>query len=159
MEPTLKPEARRLQRAIAFAVEAHTGQHSFSGRPYILHPLRVMHQMDTIDEMIVAVLHDVLEDTNTKVHDVEKFGAEVVAPLLLLTKREGQDYEQYINAVASDPIARKVKLADLQDNMRVERLLKFTDGSAQRLCKYHKAYMQLCVAEEVGASRLCCKAE
>lgn len=145
MNPTLKPDAKRLQRAIAFATEAHDDQYSFSGRPYILHPLRVMQQMDTIDEMIVAVLHDVLEDTNADANVVLRLGVsvDVIAALLLLTKKEDQDYEQYVLGISSDPIATKVKLADLKDNMRVERLVKFTDGSARRLRKYHAAYTQL----------------
>jgi len=134
-----------LEDAIALAVEAHKGQRDQNGQPYVLHPLRGMFSCDTEIERIVAVLHDVIEDTPHTFDDLRKRGysEEVIAALDCVTKREGENYEQFVERAAANPIARQVKLADLKDNMDVRRLSAIQDRDAERLRKYLKAWKRL----------------
>jgi len=139
------PKPPTLQDAIALAVEAHKDQRDQSGQPYILHPLRVMFSCDTEIERIVAVLHDVVEDTPHTFDDLRKRGysEEVIAALDCVTKREGESYEQFVERAAANPIARQVKLADLKDNMDIRRLSAIQDRDIERLRKYLKAWKRL----------------
>ena len=109
-----------LDIAILTATEAHTGQTDKSGAPYILHPLRVMFAMDTDEEMQVAVMHDVVEDTDYSPEGLRNrgFSERVVQAVMALTRMEGETYMDYVARAARDPIARKVKLADIEDNLR-----------------------------------------
>lgn len=136
-----------LEAAIAIAVEAHRGQVDKSGRPYILHPLRVMMRCETDVERTVAMLHDVVEDTSVTVDDLRRagFGEEVLAALDCVTKREGESYEAFVERAAGNPIARKVKLADLEDNMDLRRLPagKVDERAAGRLERYVRAWHRL----------------
>ena len=134
-----------LDKAIAIAVPAHAGQVDKVGQPYILHPLRVMFRCEREIERIVAILHDVVEDTAVTRDDLRKagFSEEVLAALEGVTNREGEDYESFIERAALNPIARQVKLADLEDNMDVRRLQSVTDNDANRLAKYVKAWNRL----------------
>ena len=133
--------ATALEKALEVAYQAHQGQRSFAGRPYIFHPIRVMEQMDTDEERIVALLHDTVEDTYVTLdHLADWFSSTVVEAVDALTHRDGVPYLEYIEKqVALNPLATKVKLADLQDNMRVDRLPKVTAGSAKRLIQYGQA--------------------
>ena len=134
-----------LEDAIALAVEAHRGQRDKSGQPYILHPLRVMFSCETEIERIVAVLHDVVEDTGRSFDDLRKLGysEDVIAALDCVTKRPGEDYEQFIERAAANPVARKVKLADLKDNMDLRRLVSVEHKDMDRLNRYMKAWRRL----------------
>lgn len=134
-----------LETAIALAVAAHQGQRDKSGAPYILHPLRVMFRLETEEERIVAVLHDVLEDTpHTRASLEEKgFAPHLLDALELLTKREGERYDDFIARLAPNPLARRVKLADLEDNMDVRRLSSVQPKDAVRLEKYLRAHRAL----------------
>lgn len=134
-----------LEDAIALAVEAHRGQTDKIGQPYVLHVLRVMFRCETDIERIVAVLHDVVEDTGRTFDDLRQLGysGEVVAALDCVTKREGESYEQFVERAAQNPVARKVKLADLEDNMDVRRLAAGGQKDAERLDKYVKAWRRL----------------
>jgi (p)ppGpp synthase/HD superfamily hydrolase len=134
-----------LEDAIALAVEAHRGQLDKSGQPYILHPLRVMFSCETEIERIVAILHDVVEDTGRAMEDLRKLGysEEVLAALDCVTKREGEDYEQFVERAAANPVARNVKLADLKDNMDLRRLPSTEQADMDRLRRYVKAWRRL----------------
>lgn len=134
-----------LEDAIALAVEAHRGQREKAGQPYILHALRVMFRVDTEAERIVAVLHDVVEDTGRTFDDLRAMGysEEILAALDCVTKREGEPYEQFVERAAANPIAHRVKLADLEDNMDVRRLVTVGERDTQRLAKYVAAYRRL----------------
>ena len=134
-----------LENAIALAVEAHRGQKDKNGGPYILHPLRVMFRVETEVERIVAVLHDVVEDTGRTFDDLRALGfsEEVLQALDCVTKREGENYEDFVERSASNPIAHRVKLADLEDNMDVRRLLSVEDKDRDRLARYLKAWHRL----------------
>ena len=107
--------------AIGVAFHAHRDQTDKSGHPYILHPLRVMLAGETEDEQMVGVLHDVVEDTDVTHDDLRKLGfsVEVRAAVFVLSRREDQTYNEYIDEVLlSSKLARKVKLNDVRDNMR-----------------------------------------
>ncbi|MEI9982546.1 MAG: hypothetical protein WDN69_04650 [Aliidongia sp.] len=133
-----------VEAAIALARRAHAGQFDKAGAPYIGHPLRVMAKMTTDEERIAAILHDVIEDTPVTFDDLVAMGlpAPAVEAVRLLTRTDdGTDpatYETYIDAILANPIARKVKLADLEDNLDVSRLATVTERDEKRLEKYRR---------------------
>jgi (p)ppGpp synthase/HD superfamily hydrolase len=135
-----------LEHAIAIAAEAHRGQKDKAGEPYILHPIRVMLRVSTTEERIVAVLHDLLEDTPWERVDLERegFPAGVLDALEALTRKPHETYEQFLVRAAGDPIAIRVKLADLEDNLDASRLQSPTDRDLRRMAKYESArtYLQ-----------------
>ncbi len=131
-----------LERAIAIACEAHTGQIDKAGAPYILHPLRVMQNVVSTDEMIVAVLHDVVEDCPQWTFDrliSEGFSDVVLRGLDAVTKREGESYEDFVRRAAADPVGRAVKVADLRDNMDLTRIADPQERDFKRIDRYRAA--------------------
>lgn len=106
-----------LNRAIIIATQAHAGQVDKGGNPYILHPLRVMLKMPDEKTRIVAVLHDVLEDTPLTLEDLRKegFSEDILEALDHLTRREGESYKKFIRRAKQHPISRLVKLEDIED--------------------------------------------
>jgi (p)ppGpp synthase/HD superfamily hydrolase len=134
-----------LEKAIGIAVRAHQGQTDRYGAPYILHPQRVMSRVEDETEKIVAILHDVVEDTKWTSDDLrrEGFSEGVIQALDCLTKREGEAYEDFVNRSASNPLARRVKLADLEDNMDIRRMENVKAEDTQRLAKYLAAWRKL----------------
>ena len=141
-----------LARAIALASQAHVEQREKSGAPYIMHPLRLMLRMETEAEMIVAILHDVVEDTPWTFDQLrnEGFSEEVIAALDCVTRRSTETYEQFVDRARDNAIARKVKLADLEDNMDLRRLPDLTPKSLDRMTKYHDAWLSIRAAERVS---------
>lgn len=133
-----------LETAIELAALAHRGQVDKKGQPYILHPLRVMqHCGPDHDAMIVGVLHDTIEDTFvTEELLLDKgFSVEVVEAVYALTRRDGETYKEFIRRVATNPMARRVKIKDLEDNMSKERNMPPVDEkTARRLHKYRLAH-------------------
>jgi len=143
---------KTLEDAIMIAAEAHKGQKDKNGQPYILHPLRVMLAMNSDYEKIVAVMHDVVEDTDWTIEDIanEDFPNEIVKGVKAMTKKKGQSYDDYLKIVKQNAIARSVKLADIDDNGSPKRLFMLTPEDAQRLtAKYAKAKQFLLIEEEV----------
>ena len=143
-----------LDRAIALAVEAHTGQKDLSGVSYILHPLFVMSKMVTDTERIVAVLHDVTEDTDHTLDGLCELGLteEMHGALFLLDKNnhpgdtKEDRYYNMIHAIKLNPIARKVKIADLEHNMDLRRIIgrqKMNDKDKKRVEMYMWAWSEL----------------
>jgi (p)ppGpp synthase/HD superfamily hydrolase len=134
-----------LDKAIQCAVKAHAGQKDKAGTPYILHPLRIMMKMENQDGMIAAVLHDVVEDSSMTLADLraEGFSEEVIAAVDHLTRREGEAYEIFINRLRHNPLAVKVKLADLEDNMDIRRIENVTERDIERIQKYQAAWEKL----------------
>ena len=134
-----------LERAIAIAAEAHAGQSGKDGTPYILHPIRVMTRVEGLDAQMAGILHDVVEDTPVTLEQLraEGFSPAVVDAVDSLTHRQGEDYFAYVARAGANPLARRVKLADLEDNMNVKRLAAVTDKDLERIRKYHKAWMIL----------------
>lgn len=132
-----------LEEAILIAAEAHRGQTDKAGASYILHPLRMMMKMNTEVEMMTAILHDVVEDSDE--WTIEKlrergFSDEVLEAVESVTNREGESYDEFIERAGKSPIARKVKIADLEDNMNVRRIGKIREKDLIRLKKYHKSW-------------------
>ncbi|MBI1338337.1 MAG: HD domain-containing protein [Phycisphaera sp.] len=130
-----------LATAIELAVKAHSGQRDKAGQPYILHPLRVMFRCDGEVQKIVAVLHDVIEDTDVTADDLRKLGfsEEVLAGLDAVTARKDESYDEFVERAARNPIGRVVKLADLEDNLDVRRLGELGERDLKRLNKYLNA--------------------
>ena len=113
-----------LNKALEIARNAHAGQVDKGGDTYIFHPVRVALHCRTETEKIVALLHDVVEDTDVTLDDLRKegFDTEVLDALQCLTRIEGEDYMDFIQRVATNPLATQVKMHDLKDNMDVSRL-------------------------------------
>jgi (p)ppGpp synthase/HD superfamily hydrolase len=135
-----------LDRAIEISINAHRDQFDKTGAPYILHVLRVMHNGKTEVEKICGVLHDLIEDTPWTLDDLQKegFSREVIHVLRLVTKTsEDEDYQTFINRVATNPTAIQVKLNDLKDNLDIRRLQEVSENDLPRLNKYLKAYHYL----------------
>jgi len=138
-----------LEQAIAFAAQIHEGQTDKAGAPYILHPLRVMARMETEAQRRVAVLHDVVEDGGVGLDVLRRRRlpeAEVLA-ISALSKRETEHgelgYELFIERVALDPLAARVKLGDLADNMDLGRLPSPTPEDTARTSRYERAHRRL----------------
>lgn len=135
-----------LDRAKAIATSAHEGQVDKAGKPYIDHPMRVMNMGKTVEEKIAGVLHDVVEDSDWTFEMLEKEGIpkDVMDALRCVTKlSEEEDYDHFIERVKTNPLAVKVKLNDLKDNMDITRLGEVTEKDLARLNKYIRAYRQL----------------
>jgi (p)ppGpp synthase/HD superfamily hydrolase len=131
-----------LEKAIGIAVNAHRGQKDRYQAPYILHPLRVMSRLDTTTERIVGILHDVVEDTDWTLEGLKRegFPPMVLTALNCVTKRKGEQYEDFVKRSSSNPVAIRVKLADLEDNMDLRRMPQVNDQDLPRLQKYVKAW-------------------
>jgi len=129
---------------ILIAVNAHKGQFDRGGSPYILHPLWVMNKVRHLGFpfMIVAVLHDAVEDSDLTLDDLAKegFNESIILAINLLTKRDGTDYDVYIGAIKLQDIAREVKLRDLEHNSKITRLKGLREKDFARLIKYNKAH-------------------
>ena len=142
-----------LAKAIQIASTAHLKQIDKGGKPYILHPLWVMDKVRHLGEdyMVVAVLHDVIEDTNWTLDNLrivlsacDNYTDNIITALSLLTKvLEDQDYMNYIRNISFNPIAKAVKLRDLEHNTKITRLKGLRKKDFDRLEKYHRAYTYL----------------
>ena len=134
-----------IEKSLKIALKAYAGQRDKAGKAYILHPIRIMLQMDSDYEMAVALLHDVVEDSNCSGNDLlaEGIPPDVVDAVLALSKRDGETYDQFIDRVAGNALAVKVKLADIEDNINVLRLDSVGDKDLERVAKYHKAWKKL----------------
>ena len=136
-----------LDKALLIATNAHHGQFDKGGNPYILHPLKVMHYLKTDEEelMCTALLHDVIEDTDTTYQDLKDAGISdrVIKGLQCLTKQRGQTYDEYKTAVFSNVDAMRVKMADLRHNTDIRRLKGVTEKDIARIAKYQNFYMEI----------------
>jgi len=134
-----------LEKAISIALEAHEGILDKSSAPYILHPLRIMLQMNTQEEMIAAVLHDVVEDSDYSIAMLKELGfsTEIIKALDSVTRRPEESYEEFILRAGSNDLGRKIKYADLMDNLDISRFKKLTDRDLERIKKYHHALEML----------------
>ena len=131
-------------KALTIATKAHEGQTDKAGEQYILHPITVASQLEDETDQIVALLHDVLEDTSVSKEELATdFGEEIMEALDYLTKRDDENYFDYIRRAGQNPIAKRVKKADLLHNMELGRLDAFSDESDLMFEKYEKAYAML----------------
>ena len=129
-------ETGSLDRAIEIATEAHRGQVDKANEPYILHSMRVMDQVDSLDEKIVGILHDVVEKNSqwslTRLQG-KGFKSTIIEAVDAMTRRAGESYEDFVSRAADNPISRAVKMADLKDNIQMARRCGLDDS------KYRKA--------------------
>ncbi len=135
-----------LGRAIKIAVEAHDGQYDKSGKPYILHPLHLMDQvLFDVELAIIAVLHDVVEDSYYSMNDLALvgFSGRVLGALELLTHNDGVSYEDYIDGICGNYDAIRVKRKDLEHNSDITRLKGIRKKDLDRIEKYHRAFIKL----------------
>jgi (p)ppGpp synthase/HD superfamily hydrolase len=139
-------ESPLLNKAVSIAQKAHHQQVDKTGAPYILHVMRVMLRGQTLDEKICGVLHDVVEDSPITFDDLAKegFSEHIIAALRCVTKiTEDEDYEKFIERVRTNPLAVRVKINDLEDNMDIRRLTSIGEAETKRLNKYLRAYRLL----------------
>jgi (p)ppGpp synthase/HD superfamily hydrolase len=134
-----------LGRAILIASTAHRNQVDRHGRPYILHPLRLMFKFQHEREMITAVLHDLIEHTEWTLEELkaEGFSSEVVDAVNALTRRTGESYWDLIERAKRNSLARRIKIADLEDNMDLRFYRRIGEEDRERLKRYHKAWLLL----------------
>ncbi len=135
-----------LEDAIALAVKVHRGQVDKYGRPYILHPLRVMFGLEGEVAQIVGVLHDVIEDSDVTFEDLRQMGysEEVIEALDGVTRRHSESYEVFVERSLQHPLSRRVKQADLEDNMDLRRLdSELTERDFERLKRYRRAWQKI----------------
>lgn len=113
-----------LEKALSIASMAHEGQLDKGGNPYILHCIQLMMVMDTEDERILSLLHDVLEKTNVTLEELKEngFPEHLEKPLLLLTKKPRVSYKKYIEAIAENPLATKIMMADISHDINPSRI-------------------------------------
>lgn len=129
------------RKAIMVAYKAHEGQMDRAGLPYILHPIHVAEQMKDEDTCVVALLHDVIEDTDITLEDLREYGftEAQLEGVRIMTHEEGVEYFDYIRTVKTNPLALAVKLEDLKHNSDETRIIDMTDKDIKRLEKYKKA--------------------
>lgn len=128
-------------RALRLAYEAHQGQTDKSGQPYIFHPYHLAEQMTDEISACVALLHDVVEDTDVTFAELEQiFPKAVTDALRLLTHEIGTDYFEYIRAIKKDPVAKKVKLADLAHNSDETRFAGCGSVTEAQLARWREKY-------------------
>ena len=131
-----------LEKAIQIAVTAHSGAKDKGGKPYILHPINVMMRVEKEDEKIVAILHDVVEDTDWTFDALreEGFSEIIIEALKSVTKHnENEDYEEFVKRSLDNDIGRIVKIADLKENLDISRIGDLNEKDILRINKYKKA--------------------
>ena len=129
------------EKALNICFEAHKEQKDKSDLPYVFHPFHLAEQMETEETIIVALLHDVMEDTPITADDLRKegFSEAIIEALLLLSHDKDAVYLDYVKKIKSNPIAKAVKLADLRHNSDLTRLHKVDDKAIERVEKYKEA--------------------
>lgn len=140
-----------LEDAVSIAALAHRSQKDKAGAPYLLHPLRMMLRMKSEAAMMAAVLHDVVEDTDWTLEQLREhgFSDEVLEAIECLTHRSGESYEEFVERVEKNQMAREVKIADLEDNMNIQRIGQISSKDLARLEKYHRAWCELMKAGNI----------
>lgn len=129
------------KRALKLCFEAHRNQFDKSGMPYVFHPFHLAEQMDTEESTTVALLHDVVEDTDYTLEDLKAMGFpnNVIDALALMTHDPRVPYMEYVKAISENPLATKVKLADLRHNSDLSRLDSVDEKALSRVKKYAAA--------------------
>lgn len=129
------------KKALRLCFEAHKDQLDKSGLPYVFHPFHLAEQMDTEETVCVALLHDVVEDTDYTIEDLIAMGfpKPVTDALALMTHDENVPYLDYVAKMKDNPVARQVKLADLKHNSDLTRLDRIDEKALERVEKYRKA--------------------
>lgn len=141
----MAPLNRLLAKAIAIAATAHQEQLDRANAPYILHPLRMMMRAQGLEEQIVAVLHDVVEDSGWTLEQLAAEGVpeHLIAAIECLTRRSEESYDEFIDRILVNDLATRVKQYDLEDNMTLTRMTQLTEKDTERLHRYHRAYQRV----------------
>ena len=136
-------------KSLNIAIRAYAGKVDKAGSEYIKHPLRIMAKMKTDAEMSVALLHDVIEDSEITADELlsEGIPTDVVDAIICLTKIDNESYHDFIVRVRSNELAVKIKIADIEDNINVLRLKSLSDTDLNRVEKYHSAWRYLTECE------------
>ena len=131
-----------IETSLHTALRAYADKIDKAGREYILHPLRVMAKMKTDLEMSAALLHDVLEDSEITAEQLlaEGIPAEVVEAVQCLSRKENEDYQDFVARAKKNKLAANVKIADIEDNIDVLRLTSLDEYDLARIKKYHSAW-------------------
>ncbi|MDP3996103.1 MAG: GTP pyrophosphokinase [bacterium] len=131
----------QIEKALEIALDAHRGQVDKAGKAYILHPLRLLVEAKTEEEQIVALLHDVVEDSDVTLDGLRTagFSDSIIKAINLLTRRSEDTYEDFIEKVRTNELARHIKILDLRDNMQIDRIPNPSEKDLGRIEKYKKA--------------------
>ena len=134
-----------IEKSLHIALQAYAGKTDKAGREYIHHPLRVMAKMKTDLEMSVALLHDVIEDSDLTAEQLlaEGIPAEVIEAIQCLSRNENEDYQDFVGRTKKNELAAKIKIADIEDNIDVLRLASLNETDLTRIKKYHSAWQFL----------------
>ena len=134
-----------IDTALELALTAHKGQKDKSGKVYVLHPIRLMFRFDDSEAQLAALLHDSVEDSALEFEDLRKAGIpeEVIQAVDALSRREDESYDDYLDRLEKNPLAVRVKLADLEDNLDLKRLNSIQEKDIERLKKYHRVRQRL----------------
>lgn len=134
-----------IEIALERALSAYRGKRDKAGQAYVLHPLRLMAKMQDEISQVVSLLHDVIEDSDVTAEDLraDGFPEVVIEAVVALTRQAGESYMAFIERLKPNELARKVKLADIEDNLNVLRLVELNEQDLRRVQKYHKAWHYL----------------
>ena len=129
------------KKALRLCFDAHVDQVDKTGMPYVFHPFHLAEQMPDEKTTVVALLHDVIEDTDYTLDDMKNMGFsdDILSAIALMTHDDGVPYMEYVALIKKNPIAKMVKLADLRHNSDMSRLDKVTAHDRERAEKYKKA--------------------
>ena len=130
-----------LQKAISIAHNSHKNQYNVNGEPYILHPLRIMLKTRNEEQMITAVLHDVVENSDVGLDhlETEGFNKNIVAAVDALSRKNDELYDSYISRVLKNKLAIKIKVIDLMDNIKIHKSIDIKENASIKLIKYENA--------------------
>lgn len=139
-------ENKELNKAYEIASMAHKNQKDKGGIEYINHPVAVSMLVGSLEEKIVALLHDVVEDTHVTLEQLKSFGFNdnVIAAIDAISKKDAESIDDYMNRVKNNKLACSVKKADLLHNMDISRLKVVNKKDLERLDKYQYIYNYLC---------------
>lgn len=134
-----------IEKSLQIALNAYSGKKDKAGETYILHPLRVMGKLNTLEEKVVAILHDVIEDSDYTADDLlsEEIPKHIVEAVISLTRNSDESYSEFIERVSLNALARSVKIADIEDNLNILRLKTIQEKDLKRLEKYYRAHIVL----------------
>lgn len=142
------PYSTDVEAARALAERMHEGQLDKAGQPYITHPMRVASRLKSPEAQVVGWLHDTVEDTGLTLAEVEaQFGPDTAGAVDAVSRREGEAWEDYLERVRANPVARQVKISDLIDNSNLGRIPHVTLRDVERQAKYNRALKMLLEGE------------
>lgn len=150
VHPYIDIHDKELFLAMLCAFLAHGEKKDKEGAPYLMHPIRVAEKVNSKDSKIVALLHDVLEDssiTAANLHEIG-FSSTIIQALQAITRKKFQSYSDYLDQVAKNPLAKEVKLADIKDNLNPERLSHLDSFTQNRLSKKYTAAIKYLESKE-----------